>query len=401
LVIDLIPEIGPRRPAYFAFQGLFMAVVLLLVFFQTQARVEHLWMMTALLSISLVVLRLVPEKFLSEWWFHAIFFIGDALTATITLQWMRPRADLFLVYLFLVFGSALTRSTWQRLLVAGVAIALYFISGLRSAYGGIGQPEFWLRAIFLIVSSILMILLSRDARNAQQEQMDRYEERLVQVGRLATLERVAGEVAHRIKGPLTTISVDAEVLSHRLKSDLAAQKELTEIRDEVERCKTILKDLLDLGRIEEMDVVALDLCQPIRLAIKSLASQAKQKQITLKSVMLPKAMPARGDMTLIQEAISAILQNAIEAVGQDGTVEVTATTLSRVHRISITDDGIGISTRDVERVFEPFFTTKKRDGSGLGLSAALRIAAKHGGTIEAESAGVGRGARFTLVIPAI
>jgi signal transduction histidine kinase len=105
--------------------------------------------------------------------------------------------------------------------------------------------------------------------------------------------------------------------------------------------------------------------------------------------------------SLIQEAISAILQNAIEAVGQDGTVEVTATTLSRVHRISITDDGIGISTRDVERVFEPFFTTKKRDGSGLGLSAALRIAAKHGGTIEAESAGVGRGARFTLVIPAI
>ena len=110
-------------------------------------------------------------------------------------------------------------------------------------------------------------------------------------------------------------------------------------------------------------------------------------------------MKTRGDESLIQEALYALLQNAVEASSRNGTIRVTAETFGGRHRLSVADDGAGVARDDLERIFQPFFTTKK-DGSGLGLSAALRIAQKHGGTVEVDSAGAGRGATFTLVLPA-
>jgi signal transduction histidine kinase len=379
-----------------------MAVLLLLGVFQTPGRPDDrtLGLFAALLGSSLVLLRLAPAEILARWWFQAGFFVGDALSATAVLRWIHPQADLFLLYLLLVFGSALTRSTRQRLLVAGIAIALYLVTGWRPGVGWPGQPEFWLRAMFLAVSAALMALLARDARQAQEDQARRHEERLVQVGRLATLGRVAGEVAHRIKGPLTTIAVDAEVLAHRLSGDKAALKELQEISGEVEHCKRILKDLLDLGRIEEMDLLPLDLRELVRKAVKGLGTQAKKRGVTLRSTSPSAPMRATGDATLLQEAVAALLQNAVEASTEGGVVRLETATQSGVHRVVVADEGTGISSADLERVFEPFFTTKKDVGSGLGLSAALRIAVKHGGSVEAHSAGPGRGSRFTLLIPA-
>jgi signal transduction histidine kinase len=397
----LIPEAERRRAVYFAFQGLFMAVLLLLVVFQGAGRPRDgvLGLLAALLTASLFLLRLAPDEVLARWWFQAGVFVGDAVAATLTLRFMGQQADLFLLYLLLVFGSALTRSARQRLLVAGAAIALYLLTGWRPSAGWPTQPEFWLRAVFLAVSAALMTVLARDSRQAQEEQRRRYEERLVQIGRLATLGRVAGEVAHRIKGPLTTIAVDAEVLAHRLGGDEGALRELAEIGAEVERCKRILKDLLDLGRIEEMDAEPLDLREPVLGALKSIASQARRRGVETSSSGLDAAMRARGDATLLREAAAALLQNAVEASPRGGSVRIAGSTRGGFHRIAVSDGGAGISAGDLERIFEPFFTTKKGEGSGLGLSAALRIAAKHGGTVEAESSGPGRGARFTLVIP--
>ena len=398
----MTPEAERRRSVYFAFQGLFMAVLLLLIVFQAGGRPNDgsLGALASLLGVSLVLLRLAPGRVLSQWWFQAGFFVGDAVAATLTLRLMHPRADLFLLYLLLVFGSALTRSARQRLVVAGATIALYLLTGWRTHLGWPNEPEFWLRAVFLAVSAALMAVLARDTRQAQDAERRRYEERMVQVGRLATLGRVAGEVAHRIKGPLTTIAVDAEVLAHRLGGDSDALKELSEIVAEVERCKLILKDLLDLGRIEEMDVSPMDLRGPVRDAVKSLATQAKSRQVRFSSSGAAAAMRVRGDAALLREAVAALLQNALEASEKGGAVRVQCATVSGFHRVVVSDDGAGISAADLERIFEPFFTTKKGDGSGLGLSAALRIAAKHGGSVTVESDGPRRGARFTLLIPA-
>lgn len=391
-----------RRAVYFAFQGLLMAVLMLMFLYKGR---EHegwplqLAMLCAVTAGSLAAIRLAPAAAFSRVWFPAALFLGDALLAAVVLAWAGARTSLFLIHALIVFGSALTRSTKQSLGVAGATILLYFLTRWRP--GGLPvEPDFWLKVCFLATSAALLPILAGDVTRAQEEEKRRYDERLIQVQRLATLGRVAGEVAHRIKGPLTTIAVNAEVLAHRHAKDKDTLKELAQVREEVERCKLILKDLLDLGRIEEMDVEPLDLRDPVLAAERSAEPQYKKRGVALDKTGFDQPLRAKGDAPLLQEAVSALLLNALEASADGGRVRLEARRAGAKHRLIVSDDGAGIEPGHLEKIFEPFFTTKKGSGSGLGLSAALRIAEKHQGTVEAHSDGPGRGARFTLVLPA-
>lgn len=386
-----------RRVLYFVFQGLFMAVLVLLLFFQKAGGWGwRLAIVAAVMGGGLVALRLVSEKTLASGWFPAAVFMADAGLAAITLHWRQPGSAVYLMYFLVIFGTALTRNARQSVAVGVVVSVLYLLVGWSPRHGFPAHEEFWLRFILLIVITALLAILAQDSETARRERERQYNERLVQVGRLATLGQVAGEVAHRIKGPLTTIMVNAEVLSVRHAGAKDILKELQEIRDEAGRCKEILKDLLDLGRIEEMDLFPIDLREPLRLAAASLESQMKSVGARLELSGLEQPAPASGDHSLIQEAVAALLQNSIEAAPK--FVRVSLEGRPRSWAIAVEDDGRGIAGEDLERVFQPFFTTKPQ-GSGLGLSAALRIAEKHGGTIEVESGGPGRGARFTLLLP--
>ncbi|MDX6768620.1 MAG: ATP-binding protein [Elusimicrobiota bacterium] len=391
-----------RRAVYFAFQGLLMAVLMLLFLYEAREHARWTVQLTALLVLlagSLGAIRLVPEAALARGVFPAALFLVDAGAATFILRWTEARSELFLIYALIVFGSALTRSARQALAIAGGTILLYLVSGWRS--GGLpADSDFWLRAVFLATSAALLAILAGDVAAAQAEEKRRYDERLISVQRLATLGRLSAEVAHRIKGPLTTIAVDAEVLSHRHAQDPATLKELAQIREEVERCKVILKDLLDLGRIEEMDSEPLDLREPVDAAARSVEPQYARRGVSLARAGLDRPLRMKGDAPLLQEAVSALLLNALEASADGAVVRVEAWTAQGRHHLRVTDSGEGVASGDLERIFEPFFTTKAGSGSGLGLSAALRIAEKHHGTVEAHSDGRGRGARFTLVLPA-
>lgn len=379
-----------------------MAVLMLLFLYKGHEHAAWPWQLVLLCVAtvgSLAAIRLAPAGGFARGWFPAALFLGDAVLAAVVLAWAGARASLFLIYALIVFGSALTRSTRQSLGVAGATIALYLITRWRPD-GMPYEQDFWLKVCFLATSAALLPILAGDVTRAQEEEKRRYDERLIQVQRLATLGRVAGEVAHRIKGPLTTIAVNAEVLAHRHAKDKDTLKELAQVSEEVERCKLILKDLLDLGRIEEMDVEPLDLRDPALAAERSAEPQYKKRGVALDKSGFDRALRCKGDVPLLQEAVSALLLNALEASPDGGRVRVEAWTAAGRHHLAVTDNGTGIEPEHLEKIFEPFFTTKRGSGSGLGLSAALRIAEKHRGTVEAHSDGPGKGARFTLVLPA-
>ncbi len=402
-----------RRAVYFAFQGLFVAVLLLIFLYQYHSLAgwaSRFLFLTAVAGSSLVFLQLASAAILGNWYFQVGLFMGDAALASLILHWTQRGSDLYLIYFLIIFGTALMRSLTQSLVVAVVTSGLYLVSAWHPPQGWPHEAGFWLRLNFLWVSSALLAILSRDSRQAQGEVERRHQDRLVQYERLAALGQLAGEVAHRIKGPLTTITVNAEVLAQRGHRTPVELKELAQIRDEVGHCRDILKSLLDLGRIEEMDHARFDLRESLRSALDALAARLQQKRVRL-AVSLEEPLPVEGDAVLMQEAILALLHNAADAVSAGGRVRVTARVASGKFgwrglswqpsfcEVIVADDGRGIQTADLERIFEPFFTTKGKDGSGLGLSAALRVLQKHGGSIEAFSDGPGRGARFTLMLP--
>jgi signal transduction histidine kinase len=402
-----------RRGVYFAFQGLFMAV-LLLIFIYEYGGVEgwllRMILLTSLLAASMALIRMVPPRAFKGSPFPAGLFIADAALASVVLGWAEPQSNLYLLYFIVVFGTALTRSMAQSFAVACAATALYMASAWAPSRGFSQEPNFWLRVHFLWVSSALSAILSRDTRMQQEEAGRRFAERAVQAERMASLGRLAGEVAHRIKGPLTTILVNAEVLSGR--GALAAQdRRLVErIQEEGVNCREILQGLLDLGRIEEIAFARLDLREPVRAAIDAVEPQARGRSIQLLALGLDRPLEVLGDQSLLQEAFSAILQNALEAApASGGIIRVQAGSAAGPWRllrrgapsfeVAISDNGSGIAGEDLERVFEPFFTAKKKGGSGLGLAAAMRVFQKHGGFIWAESEGPGKGAIFTVRIP--
>lgn len=386
-----------------------MAVLLLLFLYEghgDEGWVLRFGFLLLTLGSSLAFIRLAALETLSKWWVQATIFVADAILASLILQWMKRPSDLYLLYFLIIFGTALTRNFIQSFLIGIVTSVLYLLSAWSPGQGFPSDASFWLRVNFLWVSTSLLAILARDAQDAQQDQVQKYQDRLVQMERLATLGRVAGEVAHRIKAPLTTILVNAEVLSQRRPRSKEASKEIREIQEEVAHCKAILKNLLDLGRIEEMTRVRFDLREPVLSAIESIRSQTLRRGIQLATQGLGSPCGVSGDPSLLYEAVQAVLQNAIEATPRGGRIQVelrprpSLWAASRApYEIIVEDTGRGIERANLERIFQPFFTTRPRDGTGLGLSAALRTLQKHKGTIEAHSEGPGRGARFTLVIP--
>ncbi|MBI5210540.1 MAG: hypothetical protein HY927_11270 [Elusimicrobia bacterium] len=402
-----------RRSTYFAFQGLLMAVLLLI--FLTQHLEVSSWVgrftfLIAALAATLALLRLVPPFVLGRWWFQVGLFLFDAGIASVTLHWAQARSELYLIYMLVIFGTALTRSVGRSLVIAAVTSVLYLGAAWDPLAGVPTDLSFWTRFMFLWVMSALLAILSRDSEHVRSFEERKLRDQLVEAERLSSLGQLSAEVAHRIKGPLTTIMVNAELLGQRFASSPAIAKDLRQIQEEARRCKEILKNLLDLGRIEEMDSVSVDLREPVASAVLALEAQARKKGVEVDVGDMPEAAPVTGDPSLLHEAIAAVLQNALDAVRKGGRVKVrlrarrpalewALTGRGLRYAVEIEDDGRGITPEVLSSIFRPFYTTKKAGGSGLGLSAALRILQKHDGTIEAQSEGTGCGAMFTLTLP--
>jgi len=166
-----------RRGTYFAFQGLFMAVLLLIFLYHyrgDEGWIRRFALIVAVLVFSLGLIRSVSAETLSRGVFQTALFVGDAALASLILHWAQPQSDLYLLYFIVIFGTALTRSWVQSLVVALLASLLYLVSAWSPSTGFPSETGFWLRVHLLWVSSALMAVLARDTRALQGEQERRY-----------------------------------------------------------------------------------------------------------------------------------------------------------------------------------------------------------------------------------
>jgi signal transduction histidine kinase len=241
----------------------------------------------------------------------------------------------------------------------------------------------------------------------QTEILDR-QQRLQQATRLAAVGRLAGGVAHEINSPLASIALRTERLRRNARApELQAlpafadfPRHLEAIEADVFRCKTIIGALLDFGRNRLPEATETDLNALVAKAVELVGYQMKAKNVQISLGPEPSLPRIRADDGQLQQAIVALLMNALDAVGAGGRVVVeTSRDGERRVALSVTDNGAGISPEHMDKLFTPFFTTKPvGSGMGLGLAVCHGIVTAHGGEIGVTSE-LGRGTRVSMSLP--
>jgi len=213
-------------------------------------------------------------------------------------------------------------------------------------------------------------------------------------------------VSHELRTPLTSILGWTHLLRAGRAEHTARAVETIErnARTQVH----IVEDLLDVSRIISgklrLELAPVRLEQIVRAALDTLRAAADAKQLELSFHTPPEAGEMLGDAGRLQQVAWNLLSNAIKFTPAGGRVEIALEQDGTCQRLSVSDTGIGIRPEHLQRVFERFWqadssSTRAFGGLGLGLALVRHLVESHGGSVTAESEGLGKGARFTALLP--
>ncbi|WP_224360979.1 protoglobin domain-containing protein [Hyalangium versicolor] len=215
--------------------------------------------------------------------------------------------------------------------------------------------------------------------------------------RLSTFGQLVGSIGHELRNPLGVIETSLFILKGRMTpGDERTTKHLDRIGEQVAIANRIVTDLLDMIRDKPLKH------EPVRLAeVWQSARSAVQIPVGVSVVErgLSELPELRGDPNQLRQVFINLLENSIQAMGESGKVELTATIVAGSVELIFEDLGPGVSESIRRRLFEPLMTTKAR-GIGLGLPLVKRILERHGGSIAyVPRPEKGPGARFVIRLP--
>lgn len=259
------------------------------------------------------------------------------------------------------------------------------------------------------VAIFVIIKLSDKITNHIREADKKRQKFLVEAenaNKLASIGRLAAGVAHEINNPLSIINQKTGLVEDYLEitgefeHKESMRRALDGIQDSVVRCKTITHRLLGFARHTDVQVEEIDINAVLQEVVAFLAKEATYSQITIRFDLDPNVDKIYSDRSQLQQVFLNITNNAIDAIGSNGTIVLSSRKIDLESiQIKIIDTGMGMSPEVAQRIFDPFFTTKETGkGTGLGLSITYGILKKLGGTIKVQSE-IGEGTAFTVTLP--
>jgi len=211
------------------------------------------------------------------------------------------------------------------------------------------------------------------------------------------------DASHELRTPIATLQAEMESsLMAKSITDKIARNLIKSNLEEVDHLKKLTNNLLLLtsNQAINFNLQNLQLANILKIAKSRVASLAKHKKIKISS-KIPKAT-IRGDQNSLVEAFIIILENAIKYSHSNSSIFITGSKSDHKISLSIKDQGIGISAKDLPHIFERFYRADKSrsntDGFGLGLSIAKNIITNHHGSILVSSA-LNKGSTFTVILP--
>jgi PAS domain S-box-containing protein len=230
-------------------------------------------------------------------------------------------------------------------------------------------------------------------------QKKRDAEVILKTEKMSVIGELAASIAHEIRNPLTSIKGFVQVLQE---DELMKQRgeHLRVMSEEIDRINEVVGELLLIAKPQMQTVLSVDLKAVIEDVMTLMKSNALQNNISLLLNHEADLFKVSGNKNHLKQVFINLVKNAIESMPDGGTVE---TALERSAdgsiRISISDEGMGLSQERMEKLGEPFYTTKDK-GTGLGLTVCYKIIREeHAGEILFESE-EGRGTTVHIILPA-
>src|SRR5438067_12903442 len=234
---------------------------------------------------------------------------------------------------------------------------------------------------------------------ARERELRAQGEALVRSERLAAIGRIAAQITHEIRNPLSSISLNAEELGERLRGsqEPGAAALCDAIVREVDRLAVVTEEYLRYARLPKPQLVRADLNEAVRDLLDFVRPELTSAGISLEQPLADDLPEVLADVGQIRQLLLNLIRNAREAMAGGGAVLVGTRFAEGDVFVEVRDSGPGIPPERLARIFDPFFTTKER-GTGLGLALAQEIAQEHSGQLTATSI-VGQGTTFTLRLP--
>lgn len=242
---------------------------------------------------------------------------------------------------------------------------------------------------------------------ATNQELRTVQAQLVAAGRMAAIGEVVAAVAHGIRNPLANIRASAQVAlldCHACDARPMATANLRNVISEVDRLASRVGELLRFVRPSERRAQRIDLDDVLHQSLESLAGRLRSTKVDVVERLTPALPAVIGDPALLEQAFAAILENALDAMG-DGPGVLTVVTGSQTTSAGdvevvaeMRDTGEGIASGNLAKVFELFFTTKSQ-GTGLGLALAKKFIEGYGGRLTVTST-VGEGTLVRAIFPA-
>ncbi len=215
--------------------------------------------------------------------------------------------------------------------------------------------------------------------------------------RLAALGQFAAAIAHDIRTPLTSISLNVQILRRKLQLSEDDREHLDIALEELARLDRSVGEILDFAKPVKLASEAIDVGELLDTTVKGLSPVLSEKGVALK-LETANGVTINGDPKRLRQVLTNLVDNAADASGSGAEVILRASANDDHVAIEVEDKGRGIGADDLPKIFDPFFTTRP-DGTGLGLAICHKVVRAHGGDIKVRSV-PGAGSTFTVLLPA-
>jgi signal transduction histidine kinase len=215
-------------------------------------------------------------------------------------------------------------------------------------------------------------------------------------------------LSHELRNPLAPIRNSLYILERAAPGGEQARRALAVIDRQATQLSNLVNDLLDVTRITrnkvQLQKQRLDLSQLVQRAVEDNRSLFDRGEVRLSCDLAPGPIYITADATRIAQIVGNLLQNAAKFTGPGGRAHVSLTVEAGQATIRVVDNGAGMTPDTVTRLFQPFMQVdqtldRSKGGLGLGLALVKGLVEMHGGSIEAHSDGLGKGAAFVVCLP--